>query len=279
MVMVIGGGMKMKKAGYSVMLIFVLLFCSCETLGINLGDIFTPSPSNSSGGAQTGTSAASGQPPARNAQNRRGDPDAANWDIAVLDTAANVEYLSGIEKDVILEMNKVRTNPRKYAELYIQPMLRYYSGKNYSVPGKITIVTQEGASAVNACITALNRANSAGILTPEQGLSLAAKDHVTDQGRTGQTGHNGSDRSTPETRMKRYGVFGGSWTLGENIAYGETTGRTIVCQLLVDDGVPNRGHRTNIMNRAFTQTGAAYGTHTQYRTSCTITYANGYSSN
>jgi uncharacterized protein YkwD len=78
--------------------------------------------------------------------------------------------------------------------------------------------------------------------------------------------------------MKRYGVFGGSWTLGENIAYGDTTGREIICSLLIDDGVPNRGHRTNIMNKAFTQTGCAYGTHTQYRTSCTITYANGYSS-
>ncbi|MDR2073647.1 MAG: CAP domain-containing protein [Spirochaetaceae bacterium] len=209
----------------------------------------------------------------------RADPDAANWDIAALDTAANVDYLTAIEKDVILEMNKVRTNPKKYAELYIQPRLRYYSGRNYSVPGQITIITQEGAAAVNSCITALNRANAVGVLTPERGLSLAAKDHVTDQGRTGHTGHNGSDRSTPETRMKRHGTFGGSWTLGENIAYGETTGRDIVCGFLIDDGVPGRGHRTNIMNRAFTQTGAAIGTHTQYRTSCTITYANGYSSN
>ena len=180
---------------------------------------------------------------------------------------------------MILEMNKVRTNPKKYAELYIQPRLRYYNGKNYSVPGQITIVTQEGAAAVNGCVTALNKANSAGILTPEKGMSLAAKDHVTDQSKTGQTGHNGSDRSTPESRMKRYGKFGGSWTLGENIAYGETGGRDIVCGLLIDDGVPGRGHRTNIMNRAFTQTGAAYGTHTQYRTSCTITYGNGYVSN
>jgi uncharacterized protein YkwD len=258
-----------------VLLTIGVLMDSCETLGINSGEIFTPSQSNSSSVSQSGTSLSS----SRNDPNRRGDPDAANWDIAALDTAANVDYLTGIEKDVILEMNKVRTNPKKYAELYIQPRLRYYSGKNYSVPGQITIVTQEGAAAVNSCITALNRASGVGILTPEKGLSLAAKDHVTDQSRTGQTGHNGSDRSTPETRMKRYGAFSGSWTLGENIDYGDTTGRDIVCGLLIDDGVPNRGHRTNIMNKAFTQTGIGYGTHTQYRTSCTITYANGYNSN
>jgi uncharacterized protein YkwD len=265
--------MKIKIPGLVVSVCFLIV--SCETLGINLGEIFTPAQSEPSNSSQSGTSLSS----SRNNPNRRIDPDAANWDIAALDTAANEDYLTGIEKDVILEMNKVRTNPKKYAELYIQPRLRYFSGKNYSVPGQITIVTQEGAAAVNGCITALNRAGSVGILNPEKGLSLAAKDHVTDQSKTGQTGHNGSDRSTPETRMKRYGIFSGSWTLGENIDYGDTTGRDIVCGLLIDDGVPNRGHRTNIMNKAFTQTGVAYGTHTQYRTSCTITYANGYNSN
>jgi len=176
-------------------------------------------------------------------------------------------------------MNKVRTDPKKYAELYLKPRLQYFSGKNYSVPGQIRIVTEEGATAVNVCITALSKAASVGVLKPEKGLSLAAKDHAADQSKTGQIGHNGSDKSTPETRMRRYGVFAGSWTYGENIAYGDTTGREIVCSLLIDDGVPSRGHRTNIMNKAFTQTGVGYGTHTQYRTSCTITYANGYKSN
>ncbi|MDR0443449.1 MAG: hypothetical protein LBH44_08600 [Treponema sp.] len=208
----------------------------------------------------------------------RADSDAKNWDIRSLDTAANADYLSGIEKDVILEMNKVRADPKKYAELYIKPMLQYFNGKNYSVPGQITIVTQEGAAAVNECITALGKAASAGILSPEKGLSLAAKDHVTDQSKTGQTGHTGSDKSTPQIRMNRHGGFGGTYSLGENIAYGETTGRNIVVGLLVDDGVPGRGHRENIMKQTFTQTGTAYGTHTQYRTSCTITYASGYKS-
>jgi len=204
--------------------------------------------------------------------------ETADWNIAALDTAANVNYLTRLEKDVILEMNKVRTNPKKYAEMYIKPLLGYFNGNYYSVPGQITIVTEEGASAVNACIAALNRASSVGILTPERGLSLAAKDHAVDQSRTGQTGHNGSNNSTPETRIRRYGSFSGSWTLGENIAYGDTSGKDIVCSLLIDDGVPSRGHRTNIMNKDFTQTGVGYEMHAQYRTSCTITYANGYSS-
>ncbi|MDR0998958.1 MAG: hypothetical protein LBL70_07810, partial [Treponema sp.] len=248
--------MKIKQISFSLLICFFVL--SCETL--NVSEIFSPVQSNSANSTQenTGTPISSNQS-SRNT-NRRADPDAANWDIAALDTAADVDYLTAIEKDVILEMNKVRTNPKKYAELYIQPLLRYYSGKNYSVPGQITIVTQEGTAAVNNCITALSKVSVVGVLNPERGLSFAAKDHVIDQSRTGQTGHNGSDRSTPEIRMKRYGTFSSSWTLGENIAYGETTGRDIVCGLLIDDGVPSRGHRTNIMNRAFAQTGVSSGT-------------------
>jgi len=276
------------KNSYPVLIaIACLAIFSCKTIEINLGDIFSSSQKSTSGNSSQNNNSQNrapttpSQPASQPAGNsgRRADPDAANWNIAALDTAANVNYLTDIEKDVVLEMNKVRTDPKKYAQLYIQPRLKYYNGNRYSEPGQITLVTQEGASAVNACISALNRANGVGALTPERGLSLAAKDHVTDQSRTGQLGHNGSDRSTPETRMKRYGAFGGSWTYGENIAYGDATGRSIVCSLLIDDGVPDRGHRTNIMNRAFTQVGVGFGTHTQYRTSCTIDYANGYRSN
>ena len=210
---------------------------------------------------------------------RRGDPDAANWDIAALDTAADANDLTGIEKDVILEMNKVRTDPGKYARLYIQPRLQYFQRRNYTVPGEITLVTNEGASAVRECVNVLNRTNSVGILRPEKGLNLAAKDHVADQAARGQTGHRGTDRSTPEVRMKRYGIFRAPFTFGENIAYGPSTGREIVCQLLIDDGVKGRGHRKNILNGNFNQTGVGFGSHNKFRTSCTIVYASGYVNN
>jgi len=51
--------------------------------------------------------------------------DATNdsWDIKTLDTARKAEYLTDDEKDVILEMNKVRTNPKQYSKLYIEPLL------------------------------------------------------------------------------------------------------------------------------------------------------------
>jgi uncharacterized protein YkwD len=204
---------------------------------------------------------------------RRGNPDAANWDIAALDTAKDAAYLSAVEKDVILEMNKVRSDPQKYAELYITPRLQYYSGNMYQEPGKIAIQTSEGKKAVEGCVTALAKMKGVPLLMPEEGLANASKDHVKDQGATGKTGHDGSDKSTPSTRTARYGK--GSY-IGENIAYGPGAGREIIVDLLIDDGVPSRGHRQNIMKKDYNQAGTAIGSHKQYGTVCVINYAKDY---
>jgi uncharacterized protein YkwD len=260
----------------SIVLGFIVLgivFSSCESLKASLDSMGT-SIAEAASGIGGGNGSGGGLAGAGYAPDKRGDPDAAQWDIEKLDTAAAVDYLTGVEKDVIMEMNKVRENPKKYAELYIRPTLKYYNGKNYAEPGQITIVTQDGAAAVNACIAALSQSTSAGVLRAEKGIWLAAKDHAIDQSKTGRTGHDGSDGSDPFKRMERYG--GGYDTAGENCAYGPNTGRDIVVQFLVDDGVPSRGHRKNIMNAAFTQTGVSVQTHPGFRYCCVIDYANGY---
>ena len=259
--------------------VIIIIVCfslfSCESI---IEGLLSDSPSNSANTSQNGTQNTPSQT-ATNTPAAAGDSDSANWNTAALDTARNVNYLTTLEKDVILEMNKVRTNPRKYAEMYIRPMLKYFNGTRYSVPGQITIITEEGAAAVNECIAALNKASAVSVLTPERGLSLAAKDHVTDMRKTGQTGHTGSDGSTVAIRIRRHGTLGSVYTHGENIMYGSTSGREIIVDLLIDDGIPSRGHRSNIMDSDFTQAGVAYGTHPRYETSCVIDFANGYKSN
>ena len=219
-------------------------------------------------------------PSSQNDPNRRADPDAANWDIAALDTAADVDYLTGIEKDVILEMNKARADPKKYAELYIQPILQYnwggpFGANSYLAPGETVYTgTDEGKSGIQSCINDLSRRRSMSPLLPAQGLSFAARDHVNDTGPKGIIGHTGSDGSSMGQRINRYGEW--SRGAGENIDYGNNTGKDIVVQLLIDDGVPGRGHRNNILNQNFKYVGNAIGNHSSFDYMSVIDFANEY---
>ena len=196
--------------------------------------------------------------------------DVDKWDIERLDTARNVDYLSTVEKDVILEMNKARANPALYAELYLAPRTKKFDGKVYNG----NLMTNEGVAVVNECISYMKKSTSLPVLSPKKGLSFAAQQHSKTQGETDQIGHTGVDGSDPFTRIKKYGTF---QTAGENISYGAKSGREIVVQLLIDDGVLSRGHRKNIMNKAFSSTGIVFTKkHKAYGSVCVITYAGEY---
>lgn len=61
--------------------------------------------------------------------------------------------------------------------------------------------------------------------------------------------------------------------LGENIDYGNSCAEDIVVSLVIDDGVPSRGHLRNIMKSSFRHAGAAIGPHKQYGFMCTIDFS------
>ena len=60
---------------------------------------------------------------------------------------------------------------------------------------------------------------------------------------------------------------------GEDVAYGAHTAEQIVYNLVVDDGVRDRGHRRNIMQTMFSQAGVSVGNHPVYGTMCVIDFA------
>jgi uncharacterized protein YkwD len=182
-------------------------------------------------------------------------------------------YLSGVENEVISEMNLARSNPAQYAK-HLEELKQFYSGNLLKLPGQVPVLTREGVKAVKEAILYLKSAAALPELRASEGLSKAAKDHVIDQSRSGKTGHTGQDGSQPHQRMERYGSWQG--ISGENIAYGDHNARMIVMQLIIDDGVPDRGHRENIFNSRFRVAGVAIGSHPVYQTICVITYAGDY---
>ncbi|HOZ72636.1 MAG TPA: CAP domain-containing protein [Spirochaetales bacterium] len=186
---------------------------------------------------------------------------------------AKVDASASIEERILAELNLARTKPSAYIEV-LKEYRTHIRGNYLERPGETTVVLNEGVRAVDEAIAFLSRQTALPPLTPSAGLRRAAADHAADQGRTGQTGHAGSDRSTMKSRVERYGTW--SRTIGENIAYGAETARDVVIQLIVDDGVASRGHRANIFNPGFLVVGIAFGAHPTYRTVCVQDFAGGY---
>lgn len=185
------------------------------------------------------------------------------------------EYIfrSKLEKEVLAELNLVRQHPKRYARI-LEKERTYYVGKYIQRPGKIKIITKEGVSALDEAVRFLKSAKKLPRLKFSHGMSSGARDHVQNQGNEGSLGHTGSDGSQPWDRITRYGTW--ERTVGENIAYGTRTAREIVTGLIIDDGVPDRGHRKNIFNKDFKVAGIAIGYHKIYKTMCVITFAGGF---
>jgi len=186
---------------------------------------------------------------------------------------SKVTYLSSLEKAVVNEMNLARTSPKEYLSL-LEELKKYYDGKLLRLPGETPILTKEGTSAVVEAIRSLRSQKPVSPLSPSKGMTLGAKDHIRDLRTSGASQHKGSDGSQTWDRVNRYGTW--QKIIGENISCGHNKARNIVMTLMIDDGVPDRGHRKNIFNPDFRVVGVAYGDHPAYRTICVITFAGGY---
>lgn len=200
--------------------------------------------------------------------------DSNDWP-SELNTTKDAFYLNQFEKDIVLELNKVRSNPAKYAEEYLEPLRTAFDGEKFTYPGQIPLMTREGIAALNDCIKTLKSAATASPLTPSRGLSSAAKLLVTDQKLHGGTGHVTKSGWNPQVRIRRFGSY--KTRLAENIVYGYENPRQAVISLLIDDGVPDRAHRRNILNPAFKQLGLASDKHPTYDYFCAIEFVDHFS--
>ena len=190
---------------------------------------------------------------------------------AELNTAENAAYLTELQKQVILELNKVRSNPKQFAKDYLEELQAGFSGKLFSYPGQETVKTREGIDPLLECLTVLKKTSPLPILKPAEGLAKAAATLANDQQKHGGIGHIARDGSTPQKRIEKFGT----WDIcsAEDITYGSFEARQIVIFLLIDDGVPERSHRANILNPCFRFAGVSYGNHPTYQSMCVIDYA------
>jgi uncharacterized protein YkwD len=196
--------------------------------------------------------------------------------IDSLNTARSQQYMKPQDREMIYEINQLRSNPRSYLA-YIEPMLasarqtlKKYGkgGKNYSLT--FTTYTHNGVEtkkidttwhytnveevkALSTLVADIKKLKPLSVLQPDSGIYKAALKHAADQGKhKWRLMHTGSDGSSPWERITK---FSPSMSFGnENLAgrYPMGTAREIVIQLLVDSGIPGYGHRYNILDPQWT---------------------------
>ncbi len=172
---------------------------------------------------------------------------------------------------VVREINKIRRFPKEYAK-YLRALGARFEGTLWRLQDHVPIRTNEGRPAIIEAAEFLEQVEPVmELITYTEALHLAARDHVLDQGPTGDTGHVGTDGSRPSDRIRRYGTPVS--LSGEVINYGDETPRMTVIQLVIDDGVKDRGHRHNLFDRRFKAAGASIGFHKEYGTMVVVDLA------
>jgi uncharacterized protein YkwD len=184
--------------------------------------------------------------------------------------ASSLAVAEDAARQIAAELNLLRSNPAAYSR-HIEARLPLYKGNILRLPRQIGIRTREGAAAAREAVAALRSTGPLGNLAFAPGLARAAADHVEDIGPKGLTSHEGSRGVTMDDRIARY-ARDYSY-IGETISFGPSEARDVIIDLLVDDGVPGRGHRKILLDGKFRYVGAACGPHTVYRTMCVLNFA------
>ncbi len=179
---------------------------------------------------------------------------------------------SELEQNILEEHNRIRQNPHSYIPI-LEAHLNSMTEDGHIIDGcghNCVLTTREGRAAVQEAIAFLQHQPAVGALAVSTPIARAAKSHARDQ-RSGATGHIGSDGTNFSQRLNQFGVQ--NVGIGENIAYGSLSAEQVVMNLVIDDGVASRGHRTNIFSPGWTVAGVGCGDHTTYQTVCVVDYA------
>lgn len=180
-----------------------------------------------------------------------------------------------LSRQVLAEINLARSEPAAYAA-FLREFRGSFRGSSYLLPGDtIRVRTSEGVKAVDEAIRYLSRQKKLPPLSWSDGLAAAAAGLAEEQGRSGDTGHVGRKSRGMRERIEQHGQWEKS--IAENIGYGPEDSRNMVMQLIVDDGVPGRGHRKNIFGTEFKVAGVACGPHPRFGSMCVIDFAGGFS--
>ena len=170
-----------------------------------------------------------------------------------------------LEGGLLDEVNFARTQPRDYAQVLLD--------EAQSARSQASSFAWENPRDLEEAVEFLVRQRPLPPLAANGRLGDAAQSYAVLQGRQGGFGHQSAGLSLSQ-RMQARGVFANM--VAEDISYGYRRPRDVVRQLIVDSGVPSRGHRHNIFG-AYQSVGIGCGPHRVYGSMCVVDFAGGLS--
>ncbi|MGE3538364.1 MAG: CAP domain-containing protein [Candidatus Tectimicrobiota bacterium] len=174
--------------------------------------------------------------------------------------------LARLEQELAAEINLARTQPRTYAAFLRSPE----RGSRPTGSGS-RLASQPD---LDEALHFLQTTTPLAPLALSRGMSAGARDLAHEQGRTGAVGHRGSDGSQVESRVNRYGRWQGQ--ISENLSYGFDDARLMTLSLIIDEGLPERGHRLNLFDAQARVLGVACGPHPAVQVVCVMTFSDDY---
>ena len=161
------------------------------------------------------------------------------------------------ELEMIKMINQLRTNPKSFIP-YIEERIKGLETMKANPKFTITLrsnksnITEYYIVEYKKLIVFLNKQKPVSVLELSNKLYLITQNQANYLDSTKQLTHIGPNGETIGNRMKKM-----SSTVSENCAWGSDDVVETLIVLLLDYGVPNKGHRTNLFNPNMTRVAVA----------------------
>ena len=159
-------------------------------------------------------------------------------------------------EEVLKIMNEARTDPQVFLQTRLLPFVKEND--------------LESNPYAKSLIEELKVAKPKNPLQTSSVLEKLARGHALDMGEKGKVGHNSSNGTTFENRVRKKIKTG---MIAENCDYGNSEPLEIVMSLLIDDGITSLGHRKNILHPSLNYVGIAIEKHKTYGMNCVMDFS------
>eukprot|EP01091_Cochliopodium_minus_P021461 TRINITY_DN982_c0_g1_i1.p1 TRINITY_DN982_c0_g1~~TRINITY_DN982_c0_g1_i1.p1 ORF type:complete len:231 (-),score=68.79 TRINITY_DN982_c0_g1_i1:43-735(-) len=162
------------------------------------------------------------------------------------------------EKELMQELNSLRSNPRVYFDLLVRRRKHFYLQSEMDQDQVQTNTNiREGKQAVLECIEHLENLSGVTEISFENGIHLASQDIRERIGN--QNGTEPTSAEEVNDALYKYGSYRGNSV--QLVGFGYDNPKEVLCHLLISDGDKSRKSRSILLNDDFRFGGLAMGDH------------------